>query len=80
MENIKLIVEDCSDCPFYSDDSDYGAVCYHGIEVSRGTLKKEDEIYVRHGAGNCVLSSIPKECPLLNKIYSIELSNIYKQI
>lgn len=74
MENIT--VESCDNCPFYSDDSDYGSTCYFGVDLSYN-LTREDQIFVKHGVGNCVQSSIPKKCPLLSNSITISISEIY---
>lgn len=77
-DNANLItVTDCTDCPFYSDDSDYGPACYHGVNIDY-RLKKDDEIHIRHGVGGCVHSSLPKKCPLLINSFKIELSDAYE--
>lgn len=77
MATENIIVQSCgNDCPFFFDDSDNGPICYHGVDLSWG-MKKEDEIHVKHGIGNCVHSSIPKKCPLLINSFTVQISEIY---
>ncbi len=63
----------CHDCPFFTDDSDNGTSCYHGIKLN--TNKREDYITIKIG---CVVTTLPKKCPLLTNTFTIKMDDVLK--